>query len=153
MLFMQSVSETAPSSKARVDCHRLRHNQCDRLPPSLLKAFCAAPLLSCQRLGTSQTRERMGATLRLATRQHPPNAGPDVHPRDFSCYGVPLRAWDGYPPLRGEAVPQAAGPDLSSGQGADWDTVDSGSEEQANVFSPNTVSTLVRLHVTSGYSR
>ena len=86
----------------------------------------------------------MGATLRLATREHPPNAGPDVHPRDFSCSGVPLTAWE-------EAFPQAAGPDLSSGQGADWD-VDSGSEEQANVFSPNTVSTLVRLHVTSGHS-
>ena len=57
--------------------------------------------------------------------------------------GCPLRAWDGYPPLRGEAFPQAGGPDLSSGQFADWDTVDSGSEEQANVFSPNTVSTKV----------
>ena len=102
MLFTQSASETTPSSSGRVDCHRLRRSQCDRLLPSLLKAFCVAPLLSCQRLGTSQTLERMGATLRLATRQHPPNAGPDVHPRDFSCYGVPLRAWDGYPPLRGK---------------------------------------------------
>ena len=104
-------------------------------------------VLSRQRLGTSLTRERMGATLRLETRQHPPDAGPDVHPRGFSCYGVPLRAWDGHPPLRGEAFPQATGPDLSSGHGADWDT-----ERQANVFSPNTVSTLVRLHVTLGYS-
>ena len=102
VLFMQSASETTPSSNGRVDCHRLRQSQCDRIPPSLLKAFCAAPLLSCQRLGTSQTRERMGATFKLATRQHSPNAGPDVHPRDFSCYGVPLRAWDGYPPLRGK---------------------------------------------------
>ena len=101
VLFMQSASETAPSSKGRVDCHRLRQSQCDRVPPSLLKAFCAAPLLSCQRLGTSQTRERMGATLKPSTRQHPPNAGPDVHPRDLSCYGVPWKAWDGYPPLRG----------------------------------------------------
>ena len=90
---MQSASETTPSSNGRVDCHRLRQNQCDRVPPSLLKAFCAAPLLSCQRLGTSQTRERMCATLRLATRQHPPNASPDVHP---------LRTWDGYLPLRGK---------------------------------------------------
>ena len=79
-----------------------RQGRRDRFPPSLLKAFCVAPLLSYQRLGTSQTRERMGATLRLATRQHPPNAGPDVHPRDFSCYGVPLSTWDGYPPLRGK---------------------------------------------------
>ena len=55
--------------------------------------------------------------------------------------------------LEGEAFPQAAGPDLFSKQVADWDTVDSGSEAQANVFSPNTVSTLVRLHVTSGYNR
>ena len=82
VLFMQSASETTSSSKGRVDCHRLRQNQSDRVPP-LLKAFCAAPLLSWQRLGTSQTGERMGATLRPATRQHPPNAGPDVHPRDF----------------------------------------------------------------------
>ena len=73
-LFMQAASETTPLPKGRVDCHRLRQNQCDRVPPSLLKAFCAALLLSCQRLGTSQTRERMGATLRLALRQHPPNA-------------------------------------------------------------------------------
>ena len=99
---MQSASETTPSSKGRVDCHRVRQSQYDRVPPSLLKAFCAAPLLSCQRLGTSQTREKMGATLRLAARQHPPSAGPDVHPGDFSCYGVPLRAWDGYPPLPGK---------------------------------------------------
>ena len=55
--------------------------------------------------------------------------------------------------LEGEACPQAAGPDLFSRQGAGWDTVDSGSEEQAYVFSPATLSTLVRLHDTSGYSR
>ena len=55
MVFKQSASETTPSSKGRVDCHRLRQSQCDRVPPSLLKAFCGAPLLSCQRLGTSQT--------------------------------------------------------------------------------------------------
>ena len=85
----------------------------------------------------------MGATLRPATRQHPPNAGPDVHPRDFSCYGVPFEGLGRLPSLAGEAFPQAGGPDLSSGQFADWDTVDSGSEEQANVFSPNTVSTKV----------
>ena len=41
-------------------------------------------------------------------------------------------------------------PDLFSRQGAGWDTVDSGSEEQAYVFSPATLSTLVRLHDTSG---
>ena len=100
VLFTQSASETTPSSKGRVDCHRLRQSQCDRFPPSLLKAFCSAPG------NKSDTGED----------------GPDVHPRDFSCYGVPLRAWDGYPP----AFPQPAGPDLSSGQGADWDTADSG---------------------------
>ena len=87
-LFMQSASETTPLPKGRVDCHRLRQNQCDRVPPSLLKAFCAALLLSCQRLGTSQTRERMGATLRLATCQHPPNAGPDVHPGTLLLWGA-----------------------------------------------------------------
>ena len=36
--------------------------------------------------------------------------------------------------LEGEACPQAAGPDLFSRQGAGWDTVDSGPEEQAYVF-------------------
>ena len=149
LFFTQSASETTPSSKGRVDCHRLRQSQCNRVPLLLLKAFCAVPLLSCQRLGTSQTRERMGTTLRLATRHHLPSAGLDVHLSDFS-YGVSLRAWDGYPPF---AFPRAAGPDLSSEQGADWVTVDLGSEEQANVFSHNTVSTLVRLHITSGYSR
>ena len=46
--------------------------------------------------------------------------------------------------LEGEACPQAAGPDLFSRQGAGWDTVDSGSEEQAYVFSPATLSTLAR---------
>ena len=46
-LFMQSASETTPSSKGRVDCHRLRQSQRDRVPPSLLKAFCAALLLCC----------------------------------------------------------------------------------------------------------
>eukprot|EP00439_Symbiodinium_sp_Y106_P075307 s1225_g14.t2 len=147
LFFTQSASETTPSSKGRVDCHRLRQSQCNRVPLLLLKAFCAVPLLSCQRLGTSQTRERMGATLRLATRHHLPSAGLDVHLSDFS-YGVSLRAWDGYPPF---AFPRAAGPDLFSEQGADWVTVDLGSEEQANVFSHNTVSTLVRLHITSGY--
>ena len=55
--------------------------------------------------------------------------------------------------LEGEACPQAAGPDLFSRRGAGWDTVDSGSEEQAYVFSPATLSTLVRLHDTSGHSR
>ena len=133
----QSASETTPLSKGRVDCHRLRQSQCDRFPPSLLKAFCSAPLLSCQRLGTSQTWEWMGATLRLATRQHPPNAGPDVHPRDFSCYGVPLRAWDGYPPLRGKPFHRPAGQTCLQDKaqiGTPW------TEEHANVFSPNTVS-------------
>ena len=72
--------------------------------------FFATLLLSCQRLGTSQTHKRMGASSRPTNRQHPPNAGSDEHHRDFSCYGVPLRARDGYPLLRG----QAAGPDLSS---------------------------------------
>ena len=38
--------------------------------------------------------------------------------------------------LEGEACPQAAGPDLFSRQGAGWDTVDSGSEEQAYVLVP-----------------
>ena len=37
----------------------------------------------------------------VPTRQHPPNAGPDVHPRELSCHAAPLRAWNGYPPLRG----------------------------------------------------
>ena len=103
VLLTQSALETTPFSKNRVDCHRLR------FPPSLLKAFCASPLLSCQRQGTSQTRERMGASLRLATRQHPPNAGPDVHPRDFSCYGVLLSAWDSCPPLRGKPFHRLSG--------------------------------------------
>ena len=96
--------------RGRVDCHRLRRSQCDRFPPSLLKAFCVAPLLSCQCPETSQTRERMGTTLRLATRQHPPNAGPDVYPRDFSCYGA-LDGLGRLASLEGEAFPQAVGLD------------------------------------------
>ena len=46
-----------------------------------------------QALGTSQTQERSGklhACLRLATRKHPPNAGPDEHLRAFTCRGVGL---------------------------------------------------------------
>ena len=50
--------------------------------------------------------------------------------------------------LAGEAYPQA-----ETCFQDNWDTVDSSSEEQATVFSPNTLSTLVRLHVTPGYSR
>ena len=79
----------ALSSSGRVDCHRLRRSRCDRLPPSLLKACCVAPLLSCQRLGTSQTRERMGATLRLATRRHPPNAPGQTCTQDKAQIGTP----------------------------------------------------------------
>ena len=55
-------------------------------------------------------------------------------PRDFSCYAVPLDGLGRLSSFEGEAFPQAAGPDLSSGQGADWDTVDSGSGEQAKRF-------------------
>ena len=55
--------------------------------------------------------------------------------------------------LEGEAFRQSAGPDCFSRQSTDWDTMDSGSEEQATVCSPNTLSTLVPLHVTSGHSR
>ena len=131
----QSALDTTPFSKGRVDCRRLRQRQCDRTPPLSLRTCCAAPLLSCQRLGTSRTQERMNAAIWPSARKYPPNAGPVVRPSVFSCYGVPLRAWDGYPLLR-EACPQAAGPDLFSRQGAGWDTVDSGSEVQAYVFIP-----------------
>ena len=149
----QSALDTTPFSKGRVDCRRLRQRQCDRTPPLSLRTFCAAPLLSCQRLGTSRTQERMDAAIWPSARKYPPNAGPDVRPSVFSCYGVPLRAWGRLSSLEGEACPQAAGPDLFSRQGAGWDTVDSGPEEQAYVFSPATLSTVVRLHDTSGYSR
>ena len=72
--------------------------------------------------------------------------------------GTPLAIWSALEglgwlsPPEGEVYPQAAGPDVSSTQGAEWDTVE-GSEQQANIFSPNTVSILVWLHVTSGYNR
>ena len=70
----------------RLDCHCLRHIQCDRVPPTPSKAFCAAPLLSCQHLGRGQSQGRMDAILRLSTRkQPPPPNGPDLHTRDFSC--------------------------------------------------------------------
>ena len=100
----QSALDTTPFSKGRVDCRRLRQRQCDRTPPLSLRTFCAAPLLSCQRLGTSRTQERMDAAIWPSARKYPPNAGPDVRPSVFSCYGVPLRAWDGYPLLRGRPV-------------------------------------------------
>ena len=96
-------------SKGRVDCRRLRRRQCDRTSPLSLRTFCAAPLLSCQRLGTSRTQERMDAAIWPSARKYPPNAGPDVRPRVFSCYGVPLRAWDGYPLLRGRLVHRPPG--------------------------------------------
>ena len=128
----QSALDTTPFSKGRVDRCRLRQRQCDRTPPLSLRIFCAAPLLSCQRLGTSRTQEKMNAAIWPWARKYPPNAGPVVRLSVFSCYGVPLRAWDGYPLLRG----QAAGLDLFSRQGAGWDTVDSGSEVQAYVFIP-----------------
>ena len=93
----------------RVDCRRLRQRQCDRTPPLSLRTFCAAPLLSCQRLGTSRTLERMDAAIWPSACKYPPNAGPDVRPSVFSCYGVPLRAWDGYPLLRGRPVHRPPG--------------------------------------------
>ena len=105
----QSALDTTPFSKGRVDCRRLRQRQCDRTPPLSLRTFCAAPLLSCQRLGTSRTQERMDAAIWPSARKYPPNAGPDVRPSVFSCYGVPLRAWDGYPLLRGRPVHRPPG--------------------------------------------
>ena len=143
----QSALDTTPFSKGRVDCRRLRQRQCDRTPPLSLRTFCAAPLLSCQRLGTSRTQERMDAAIWPSARKYPPNA---------ECLLLLWGALEGLgrlSSLEGEACPQAAGPDLFSRKGAGWDTVDSGSEEQAYVFSPATLSTLVRLHDTSGYSR
>ena len=47
--------------------------------------------------------------MQLYGRKYPPNAGPDVRPSVFSCYGVPLRAWDGYPLLRGRPVHRPPG--------------------------------------------
>ena len=146
----QSAVDTTPFSKGKVDCRRLRQRQCDRTPPLSLRTFCAAPLLSCQRLGTSRKQERMDAAIWPSARKYPPNAPPDVRPSVFSCYGVPL---SGYPLLRGRPVHRPPGQTCFPRQGAGWDTVDSGSEEQAYVFSPATLSTLVRLHDTSGYSR
>ena len=105
----QSALDTTPFSKGRVDCRRLRQRQCDRTPPLSLRTFCAAPLLSCQRLGTSRTQERMDAAIWPSARKYPPNAGPDVRPSVFSCYGVPLRAWDGYPFKRGRPVHRPPG--------------------------------------------
>ena len=57
-----------------VDCRRLRQRQCDRTPQLSLRTFCAAPLLSCQRLGTSRTQERMDAAIWPSARKYPPNA-------------------------------------------------------------------------------
>ena len=105
----QSALDTTPFSKGRVDCRRLRQRQCDRTPPLSLRTFCAAPLLSCQRLGTSRTQERMNAAIWPSARKYPPNAGPVLRPSVFSCYGVPLRAWDGYPLLRGRPVHRPPG--------------------------------------------
>ena len=110
----QSALDTTPFSKGRVDCRRLRQRQCDRTPPLSLRTFCAAPLLSCQRLGTSRTQERMDAAIWPSARKYPPNAGPDVRPNVFSCFEGLGRLSS----LEGEACPQAAGPDLFSRQGA-----------------------------------
>ena len=79
----QSALDTTPFSKGRVDCR--------------------------QRLGTSRTQERMDAAIWPSARKYPPNAGPDVRPSVFSCYGVPLRAWDGCPLLRGRPVHRPPG--------------------------------------------
>ena len=79
----QSALDTTPFSKGRVDCRRLRQRQCDRTPPLSLRTFCAAPLLSCQRLGTSRTQERMDAAIWPSARKYPPN----VHrPPGQTCF-------------------------------------------------------------------
>ena len=83
VLFVQSASATTPSYASRVGCHWLRQSQCDRVSPtpSPSRAFCTAPLFSCQ----AEVRHRRGwTTLWPSTRKHPPNAGPDVCPSDFS---------------------------------------------------------------------
>ena len=80
-----------------------------------------------KRLGTSQRQEeKMGAILRPAARKHPPNAGPVVYPREFSCCAAPLRAWDGYP-----GKPFHRPPGQTCLESADWDTVDPGSRAGA----------------------
>ena len=51
----------------------------------------------------------MDAAIWPSARKCPPNAGSDVRPSVFSCYGVPLSAWDGYPLLRGRPVHRPPG--------------------------------------------
>ena len=63
----QSALDTTPFSKGRVDCRRLRQRQCDRTPPLSLRTFCAAPLLSCQRLEVEHRRGWMQLGLRLGS--------------------------------------------------------------------------------------
>ena len=142
VLFMQSASETAP------------YSNCSRLPPAATK-----PVRSSSSFAVESLLRR--AAVKLPAPGNKPDTGEDGCHFEACNSSASSQCWPRCAPqgllllwgalerlssLAGEAFPQ--GPDLSSGQGADWDTVDSGSEEQANVLSPNTVSTLVRLHVT-----
>ena len=69
-------------SNGGVDCHRLRKAVRSSSSVTCLEPFAqhCSQAASGQRLGTSQIQERMGATSRPTTLQHPPNA------RDPSCY-------------------------------------------------------------------
>ena len=85
----QSALDTTPFYKGRVDCRRLRQRQCDRTPPLSLRTFCAAPLLSCQRLGTSRTQERMNAAIGLRLESILPMLAPLCAPVSSLAVGCP----------------------------------------------------------------
>ena len=91
---------------------------CERQPEDGCISVCRL-MLSCQRLRTSSENEQMYATLRPATRKHPPNAGPDVHPWDCTCYGGALEGLGWLSSLEGEAFPQAPDQTCSRQLGTD----------------------------------
>ena len=81
-----------------------------RLPPAATKSVRSSSSFTVESLLRS-------VAVKLPAPGNKPNTGEDgchfeacnasasspCWPRwDFSCYGVPLRAWDGYPPLRGK---------------------------------------------------
>ena len=83
-------------SIGRINCHRFR------VATKAVRSSSSVTVENLLRSTAVQLPAPGGAPSWPATRQRPPNAGSDEHPRDFSSYAVPLRAWDGYPLLRGK---------------------------------------------------
>ena len=149
----QSALDTTPFSKGRVDCRRLRQRQCDRTPPLIVENLLRSTASKLPAPGNKSNTGEDGCSYMAFGPKVSSQCWPRCAPQCLLLLWGALEGLGRLSSLEGEACPQAAGPDLFSGQGAGWDTVDSGSEEQAHVFSPATLSTLVRLHDTSGYSR